>query len=177
MFKCICQQNQIILKRQFANLKNVETQICTNTIQRNMDTSNCPSSGCSEFMTFMRDIHGVNFDTITWGYFEREDFVLGPKQTGEEILTSQYYARIATNSEGIDKNTCIVKSSEKSQNFDLDVNFMSKSSCRYNKWNVYMCKTCFVWMFAHDEVENRFAVVMNNKVQKKVAGKTGETRM
>jgi hypothetical protein len=54
----------------------------------------------------------------------------------------------------------------------VDYNMISKSSATtknfqsgYARWKLFKCKECHVWTHAINENENRFALLLNNRVK------------
>ena len=54
----------------------------------------------------------------------------------------------------------------------IDYNMISKSSATmknynpgYARWKLFKCKECHVWTHAVNELENRFALLLNNRVR------------
>lgn len=53
----------------------------------------------------------------------------------------------------------------------IDFNMISKSSATvknyngYSRWKLFKCKECHVWTHAVNELENRYALLLNNRVK------------
>ena len=85
---------------------------------------------------------------------------------------------VANLSQTIDKNSSIVSIIEKKNNNArgggfkeaLDFNLISKSSATiknyaYSRWKLFKCKECHVWTHAVNELENRYSLLLNNRVK------------
>ena len=90
-FSCMCGACVIILKRQFANYQNMNLITCScPQYYKNIDNSQCPSPGCLDFIQFMKTYKRqynnpytmTPDDQLLWGFFEEEDFVIGPNFSG-----------------------------------------------------------------------------------------------
>jgi len=87
---------------------------------RNVEASSCPSSGCHEYIQFLKTYYPSKAagllpdDKLHWGILEEDDFVLGPNFSGESSNFEQ--RQVAANlSKTIDKNCTIVSITEKSR--------------------------------------------------------------
>ena len=52
----------------------------------------------------------------------------------------------------------------------MDFNMISKSSATmknygYARWKLFKCKECHVWTHAVNELENKYALLLNNRVK------------
>ncbi len=87
---------------------------------------------------------------------------------------------LATNlSQGIDVNSEIVSVIEKKNTANilgLQIPLQRKNEIApavaingpsLTKWKLYKCKECHVWTHAFNEADNRFAVLLNNRVKSK----------
>eukprot|EP00347_Sterkiella_histriomuscorum_P005241 403357349 len=190
-FQCLCGQCVIILKRQYANYQSMQTTNC-NCCQyyKNVDSSQCPSPGCNEFIKFLKTFfkpiyQSQPIDALNWGYLEEDDFILGPNYLGQQQHNTLQKRMIMANmSKTIDRNAVLVSITEKKSQAQsnmrgtgmkdpMDFNMISKSSATvknyngngYSRWKLYKCKECHVWTHAVNELENRYAVLLNNRVK------------
>ena len=49
----------------------------------NPEVGDCPSPGCTEFLTFMNTFHKVQWESVKWGFLDGDDFIIGPNQSGQ----------------------------------------------------------------------------------------------
>ena len=87
-------------------------------------------------------------------------------------------------SQSIDKNAVVVSVIEKKNGnvagvrgamkepIGMDYNLISKSSATaknhyygFARWKLFKCKECHVWTHAVNENENKFAVLLNNRIK------------
>lgn len=117
----MCGSSLLILKRQFAQYQNVHLLPCQCQYYhyKNMGDhshgNQCPSPGCHDFIAFLRAYYrqetekrGLLPDNqLLWGFFEEEDFVVGPNFSG---ITDNYHQRqiAASISKTVDKNSTLV---------------------------------------------------------------------
>lgn len=154
--ECMCGACSIILKRQFANASNMYTTSCNCMGNTSFEGSNCPSPGCLDFIMYMKKFsRKVKYDRLKWGYIGREDFILGPRRTGiiECDKSTDPQRQILTASLTIDENAVPLE------------NQGTKNTERVTTWQTYKCKYCYVWMYAYNQDDDCFAVLMNNQVK------------
>lgn len=144
-YQCLCGCVSVVLKRHLADPKYQITKNCNCARQyRNVDTSECPSPGCGDFLSALKDMHAIKFDHLTWGFAERDDFLIGP------MSTNKLQQQIILNSLNIDSNAELYKVIEKRP---------WRSGTEH--WALYKCKVCHIWMFAISHDECRVAYLMN----------------
>jgi hypothetical protein len=135
----------VVLKRHLADPKYQITKSCNCARQyRNVDTSECPSPGCGDFLSALKDMHAIKFDNLIWGFAERDDFLIGP------MSTNKLQQQIILNSLNIDSNAELYRVIEKRP---------WRSGTEH--WALYKCKVCHIWMFAISHDECRVAYLMN----------------
>jgi len=163
----------------------------------------CPSPGCSDFISFLKTYYrqeteqrGLLPDNqLLWGFFEEEDFLVGPNSSG---ITDDYHQRqiAASISKTINMNSTLVATTDKNRgglathiggsntpggNTDL----ISRSSATrrnysrqggsalgqlgqgqgFQRWKLYKCSHCQIWTYAFNEHESRYAILLNNRVK------------
>ena len=72
----------------------------------------------------MKNIHGIVWENLKWGFVDRDDFILGPNGHGQ--LANPYLRRVLTVSDTIDANSSLVSIIEKK-----NLEYMTKSSGRF----------------------------------------------
>jgi len=168
------------MKRQLANYNNIQTINC-NCCQfyKNIETSQCPSPGCNEFIQYLKQFFKVQYEALHWGFLEEEDFLMGPNYIGVLMQNSIQHRQILSNmSQTIDKNSSLASVIEKKngnvgKEFNQEFNLISKSSATaknyqylgFSRWKLFKCKECHVWTHAVNEHENKYAVLLNNRVK------------
>jgi len=58
-----------------------ETCNCV-SYKSNPEVGDCPSPGCTEFLVFMNHFHKVNWESVKWGFLDKDDFIIGPNSSG-----------------------------------------------------------------------------------------------
>ena len=137
-------------------------------------------------------------DQLHWGFFEEDDFIIGPNFSG--VADNYEQRQVASSiSKTIDKNSTLVAVTEKNRgntgnatpggNTDL----ISRSSAtRRNhsrqgvsvvghqqatmglqRWKLYKCSECQVWTHAVNEHESRYAVLLNNRIKERKLSRLG----
>ena len=135
--------------------KNLNMKTCSCSSIISTDVSNCPSRGCAEFMSYVKEKYGIRWEQVKWGYFDSDNFLVGP--FGQGMQKNIAYQRMILNSYGPDKNSICCGNTEKTT---ADWSTSGKTQ----KWQLYKCKTCNVWTHALCLADNKVAVVLNNPV-------------
>lgn len=146
-FQCLCGCVSLILKRHMADPERRIVKNCSCSLQyRNVDTSECPSPGCGDYLALLKDLHSISWDTLNWGFCVKDDILIGPAASETDPLHQQ----IIMNSANIEANTELVNLVEKRP-------WRSESDV----WRLYKCKVCHLWIFAITNDERRVAYLMN----------------
>lgn len=125
-YQCLCGSCSIILKRHLSDPKYQTSKNCNCARQyRNVDTSDCPSPGCGDFLSAIKNMHGLSWDSLHWGFAERDDFLVGP------LSQNRTQEQVILNSLNIDANAELFKVIEKRP---------WRSGA--DQWHLYKCKTC-----------------------------------
>ena len=104
-YSCLCGCCTFVLSRLFADQKNLNVKSCScSPAYNSTETSECPSRGCAEFLAFVKTRYGIKWDQLKWGYFEKEDFLVGP--FGQGMQKNPAYQKVILGSEGTDQNAC-----------------------------------------------------------------------
>lgn len=123
----MCGSCVVILKRQFATYQSTQLLACQcQHYYKNFGGDHnavCPSPGCADFIAFLKTYYKQETEQLgllpdnqlLWGFFEEEDFVVGPNFSG---LTDNYQQRqiAASISKTIDKNSTLVATTDKGRN-------------------------------------------------------------
>ena len=147
-YQCLCGSCTIILKRHLADPKYQVTRSCNCSRQfRNVDTAECPSPGCGDFISQLKDLHSLSWNSLNWGFAERDDFLIGPfneDKAHEQVILSSF---------NLDANAELFRVVEK-----------RPWRSGIDQWALYRCKVCSLWMFAISNDESRVAYLMNVNV-------------
>ena len=143
-YQCLCGCCSIILHRKKADPKNQVIRQCSCARQyRNVDTSDCPSPGCGDFLNVIKDMHNISWPSLQWGFACKDDllYCLTSQNKNEEqiLLTS---LNLDTNAEPI--------------------RVIEKRPWRSgaDQWSLYKCKVCHMWVFALAN-DDKVAYLMN----------------
>ena len=140
-YQCLCGSCVLVLKRHLADPKLQFSKACACARQyRNVETSECPSPGCGDYLAVLKHMHNLTWDNLVWGFGDKEDFEIGP-------ITNPY-APIILNSEGI------------AQNLEL-ARVVEKRWPTSEVWKLYKCTTCHLWVIALNANDSRVAFTMN----------------
>lgn len=60
---------------------NIENCNCV-SYKSNPEIGECPSPGCTEYLSFMNQFHKVSWESVKWGFIEKEDYFIGPNLNG-----------------------------------------------------------------------------------------------
>lgn len=144
-YQCLCGCCSIILHRKKADPKNQVIRQCTCARQyRNVDTSDCPSPGCGDFLNVIKDMHNITWPSLQWGFACKEDLLY--------CLTSQNKneEQILLTSLNLDMNSELIRVVEKRP---------WRSGA--DQWSLYKCKVCHMWVFAIANDDSKIAYLMN----------------
>ena len=144
-YQCLCGSCTIILHRKKADPKNQVIRQCSCAKQyRNVDTSDCPSPGCGDFLNTIKDMHSINWPYLQWGFASREDllYVLNSQSKNEE--------QILLSSLNNDSNSELVKWIEKRP---------WRSGA--DQWALFKCKVCHMWIYSLSNDGDKIAYLMN----------------
>jgi serine/threonine protein kinase len=146
-FQCLCGCVSLILKRHMADPERKIVKNCSCSLQyRNVDTSECPSPGCGDYLALLKDLHSISWDTLNWGFCVKDDILIGPVSSD----VSSQHQQVIMNSANIEANAELV-------------NLVEKRPWRSGSdiWRLYKCKVCHLWLFAITSDERRVAYLMN----------------
>mmetsp|Transcript_10661 Transcript_10661/g.20673 ORF Transcript_10661/g.20673 Transcript_10661/m.20673 type:complete len:1973 (-) Transcript_10661:893-6811(-) len=146
-FQCLCGCVSLILKRHMADPERKIVKNCSCSLQyRNVDTSECPSPGCGDYLALLKDLHSINWETLNWGFCVKDDILIGPAASESNTQHQQ----IIMNSANIETNSELV-------------NLVEKRPWRSGSdvWRLYKCKVCHLWIYAITNDEKRVAYLMN----------------
>jgi len=156
-YTCLCGCCTFIVSRSYSDPKSFLTKTCscTSAYTKGIDSSECPSKGCLEFMSFIKARYGIRWEHIKWGYFEKNDFLVGPLGCG--MQKNPIYQKLSINSNGVDENSECCGVHEKIQNTWNPGELVQR-------WVLYRCKNCQVWTHAISTTDNKIALVLNNPI-------------
>ena len=143
-YQCLCGCCSIILHRKKADPKNQVIRQCSCARQyRNVDTSDCPSPGCGDFLNVIKDMHNISWPSLQWGFACKDDLLY--------CLTSQNKneEQILLTSLNLDTNAELIRVIEKRP---------WRSGA--DQWSLYKCKVCHMWVFALAN-DDKVAYLMN----------------
>ncbi len=157
-YSCLCGCCTFVLARQFADQKNLTVKTCgCSATYNSTEASECPSRGCAEFLDFVRTRYGVKWEQIKWGYFEKEDFLVGP--FGQGMQKSSACQRVILGSDGADQNSCCCGATEKgATNWSV--------ADQAQRWYLFKCRVCNVWTHALSMTDGKIALILNNPLSK-----------
>ena len=144
-YQCLCGCCSIILHRKKADPKNQVIRQCSCARQyRNVDTSDCPSPGCGDFLTILKDMHNISWPSLQWGFACKEDllYCLTTQNKNEE--------QILLTSLNLDSNAELMRVIEKRP---------WRSGA--DQWSLYKCKICHMWIYAIANDDSKVAYLMN----------------
>ena len=140
-FQCLCGSCVLVLKRHLADPKLQFSKSCACARQyRNVETSECPSPGCGDYLSVLKHMHNLTWDNLIWGFGEKEDFEIGPLPNAN--------APIILNSMGIGENLELTR-------------VVEKRWPTSEVWKLYKCSTCHLWVVALNANDSRVAFTMN----------------
>lgn len=144
-YQCLCGSCSIILHRKKADPKNQVIRQCSCAWQyRNVDTSDCPSSGCGDFLNVLKDMHNISWPHLIWGFACKEDllYCLSSQNKNEE--------QVLLCSMNLENNSEIVR-------------YIEKRPWRSgaDQWGLYKCKVCHMWIYAVANDDSKVAYLMN----------------
>ena len=165
----------------------METVTCNcGQYYRNIESSQCPSPGCNEFIQFMKTYFKVQtLDNLNWGFLDSEDlndsvsldrdpFIVGPRNQGTLHKSKSSKSSPATHlermlasnlSQTIDGNSTLVSIVDKKSLAHQGSRKAVIDSSGVAQWKLYKCKECQVWTHAYNESDSRFAILLNNRVK------------
>jgi len=157
----------------------VNTKPCSCSREtKTIEFSDCPSDGCAEYMKYIKDKFRIPWETLKWVYFSPQDLFIGPKGTGS--MQEKFHNKIILNSEGIQENSVQYQKKYRKANVSYQslggsnkvkkiflIKFLNFSK---DKWDIYQCKFCLMWLFAENKTERKYAVITNNMVKQKQGG-------
>mmetsp|Transcript_39938 Transcript_39938/g.35644 ORF Transcript_39938/g.35644 Transcript_39938/m.35644 type:complete len:143 (-) Transcript_39938:151-579(-) len=115
-----------------------------------------------EYMKYVKQKFRVSWDQLKWAYFSSDDFVIGPKGAG--AIQDKLPVQIILNSEG--NLTNIVPYTRKLRKTNVNYTYNQMK----DKWQVYMCRVCKMWLYAENKYDGIYGLIMNNHIKKKNNG-------
>ncbi len=156
-YGCLCGCCTFVLARLFADPKNLIVKSCScSATYKSTETSECPSRGCAEFLGFVKCRYGIRWEQVRWGYFEREDFLVGP--FGQGMQRNPVYQRVILSSDGTERNASCCGVTEKGAT--------NWSASDPQRWYPFKCGVCQVWTHAVSMTDSKIALVLNNPTSK-----------
>jgi len=153
-YSCICGCCSFALTRPVSEKSKQFTKSCScSTLFQSTSASSCPGIGCSEHLSSLREKYAVDWDTVSWGFFDaKEDLLIGPEGFG--AIKDNLHRKILLYSNGTEENCQLVGVVEK------NVSDWSTTR-RTEKWSLYKCKFCHMWIYASSLDNSRIALVLN----------------